>query len=305
MQRNRDHDVHQHEEIHVAEREAGEVSAIAELGARARYPHYPLGDVPADRAVAVVTAEDETHDVVSLERYQERPLRARGMFRLHDHASLVAYVLRHAELGTCLYADVDHQRITAVLDDHEPVEDRGQPGWGEHLAVMKARLSREMQAWRQYHETWLSQPDFAEHVQQHYADIVDPPHAEMLDIAQSLQAARNVDWQSATRLADGQVQLRYEETLEAKAGTRGDLDIPETFTVGLRVFEGLDPVDVEALLQYRIDGSGQLRMRYVLRDLDRHIEREFDAIVDRVADGTGRLVLRGAEPPTSVGRLAE
>jgi uncharacterized protein YfdQ (DUF2303 family) len=100
---------------------------------------------------------------------------------------------------------------------------------------------RKTEAWEQ----WLAldgklmgQEQFAEFLEDHLPELLDPAAATMLEIAQSIQAATKAEFQSGTRLSTGERQFAYVENVTAKAGQRGDLTIPETFVVGLVPFEG-------------------------------------------------------------------
>ena len=65
------------------------------------------------------------------------------------------------------------------------------------------------------------------------------------------------------RLDNGQVQLRYEETVDGRAGVAGNLEIPEKIELSLRPFHGGAPYKMEARFRYRIQPSG-LAMWYSL-----------------------------------------
>lgn len=124
----------------------------------------------------------------------------------------------------------------------------------------------------------------------------------MLEIAQSIEATSSGQFESKQRLQDGQVALRYSQQVEARAGTKGDLTIPETFTVALRCYEGIDPVDITARLRYRIR-EGQLAIGYRLERLDDVKDKAFADVVDAVEQRLGRQLLRGAAPaPVTAGR---
>ncbi len=129
-------------------------------------------------------------------------------------------------------------------------------------------------------------------VEEGLEDIVEPPAAGMLEVAQSLQAAKSVAFRSGTRLQDGQVQLVWEETIEAKAGQKGDLTIPEVFVLGLCPYEGSDPFRVRARLRYRIN-DGALQMGYVLDRPEDVLEAAFGVVKDRVEAETGIVVWAG------------
>lgn len=278
--------------------DTSEAAAIAQIAREAGRAYELEEDV-----VGVLVPPDAEHHVLDLERYEPVPRRKRGTVTLHEPVSFAHYVQGYSSPATNLYADVRDGDIVAVLNDHQQEgDDTGGPGWGDHRAVLDLRHSHEWRTWTGHNGKWQRQEQFAEFIEDSYPDIVDPDHATMLEIAQSIEASSSGTFKSKQRLHDGQVALRYEETVDAKAGQRGDLTIPETFTVALRVWEGLDPVQLTCRLRYRIH-DGQLTIGYKLERLDDVKDRAFADIVDTVEQHTGATCLRGTAPdPVTVGR---
>lgn len=280
-----------------------EAAAIIDAARHAGQPHR-FDSV--SEVFGVLVPPDAEHRLVDLERYLAYPHRKRGHVVVHEPVSLADYVRRHATASTALYADVRDGTVTAVLNDHQPEsgpdESVGEAGWGDHRAVLDLRPSHEWKVWTNLDGKGMGQTAFAEHLEDNYLDIVDPDHATMLEIAQSIEATSSGNFKSRQRLQDGQVALRYEETVDARAGTKGDLTIPETFTVALRVWEGLDPVELTCRLRYRIR-DGQLSIGYKLERLDDIKDKAFAQVVDTVEQHTDHTCLRGAAPnPVTAGR---
>jgi uncharacterized protein YfdQ (DUF2303 family) len=187
------------------------------------------------------------------------PPRKTGTTTVRDAASWIAYWEKHADTNSEVYADSERLTVTAVLDAH--TEDAAR--WSGHRLMLSLRQTDAWKQWLQYDGKLLGQEQFAEFLEDHLPELLEPSSADMLEIAQSIQATTKVDFQSGTRLATGQRQLQYVETTTAKAGQKGQLTIPETFVVGLIPFEGSEGYRLTARLRYRIEGSG-LRMGYKL-----------------------------------------
>ncbi|MEU0978499.1 DUF2303 family protein [Streptomyces griseus] len=182
------------------------------------------------------------------------PIRKTGTTTVRDAASFHAYFEKHADDDTEVYADSDRLTVTAVLDAHQAEA----PRFGDH--VLRLAL-RETEAWKQWAArdgNLVDQEQFAEFIEDHLPELLEPSAADMLEIAQSFQAASKVDFQSANRLASGQRQFQYVETSTAKAGQKGQLSVPETFTIGLVPFEGSEGYRLTARLRYRIGQNGLL-----------------------------------------------
>lgn len=172
-----------------------------------------------------------------------------------------------------VWADLDHSTVTAILD--------GFNGWRRHTATLQLKQSREWLAWRQVDGKLLDQERFAEFVEDQLSTIAKPDGAKLLEICQTLTGRVGVQWRSQTILANGQRQLKWEESVEAKAGQKGDLTIPEALTLVLRPFQGGPAVAVEARFRYRLR-DGQLAIGVKLAEADKVLEDGFAATVAEV-----------------------
>ncbi|MEJ7707994.1 MAG: DUF2303 family protein [Nocardioidaceae bacterium] len=102
--------------------------------------------------------------------------------------------------------------------------------------------------------------------------------------------------ESSQRLASGERKLSYREDITAQGGRKGDLKIPEAFTIGLAPFEGSPGYKVSVRLRYRIE-SGQLRIGYVLDRPEEVLRTAFNDVLADISAGIGDVpVLRGRPP---------
>lgn len=241
---------------------------------------------------AVVVPDGGRIEIIDTERrlaeYQDRPRRKLGTISLTDPASLARYVEHHKIEGTELYADWRAQRVTAVLNDHD-----AEAGWGDHRAVLRLTPSPEWMKWTERDGQLGSQIDFAEHIEDCAPTIVDPSAADLLELAQSFHASTSVEFKSQNRLSDGQVQLRYEETITAKAGTTGQITIPPGFLIRLPVFDGSEPVEMAVRLRYRLR-DGRLLIGYVLDGPDLVVREAVGQVVAGIESYCGVVALWGA-----------
>lgn len=229
-------------------------------------------------------------EVVDTEKYASTPHRSKGTVTLHDADSLVRYLSKHALDETEIYADVQAQRVVAVINAHQGAENT--PGWGDHRATLTLGSTPAWKAWSRHNGLWLGQLDFAEHVEDRIVDFVTPSGADMLELAQSFTAHRSVRFESSRRTKSGETTLVYKEDHEAAAGKRGDMAIPDAFELGLVPFEGSDAYKVTARLRYRIS-DGDLRLGYVLDRPEDVLRAAFLDVVLSVELGTGRTAMRG------------
>lgn len=257
---------------------AGQAAAPAQVIEIAGVPHLVCHD---------------DHTVTACAELLERPARVKARPSFFDVASFVQYVTRYRDGDTAIFVDRATATLTAVLDYHEATVLSNGARWTSHVATFKARSTPEWMTWTTASGKRKSQLEFAEFLEDNLADIASPPGAEIYEIARSLEAAKSASFLSGVRLTDGQSQLRYEETITAKAGERGHLEIPERFTLGLAPFEGAERFEVVARFRYRIT-DGKLQLWFDLLRPHKVLEAAFDAVVATAAQGLeGTLLVHG------------
>lgn len=222
-------------------------------------------------------------------QYTGIPDRKQGTTLVRDAVSFHAYYDKHHDTDSEVYADAERLTVTAVLDAHTADTAR----WSGHRLALHLR---ETDAWKQWvfnDGKLLGQETFAEFLEDHLPELLEPSAADMLEIAQSFQAAVKVDFQSATRLASGQRQFQYVETATAKAGQKGQLTVPETFVVGLVPFEGSEGYRLTARLRHRIGQDG-LRLGYKLERPGDTRRQAFADVVKAIAEQIDQPIMNGS-----------
>lgn len=224
-------------------------------------------------------------------KFAHTPRRKTGIYPVHDASSLVAYVAKHGDPDTEVWADAIGAKITAVLNAHEDT-DGTVPGarHEDHRVVYTVQKTEAWKRWTAGDGKLGSQSEFAELIEDRAVDVVDPVAAIMLEIAQTFHATSGVTFESSKRLSSGERQLAYHETVDAKAGHTKQLEIPEVFTLGLKPFEGAEGYKVTARLRYRIT-DGNLRIGYKLERPEDVLREAFLGVVTQVADGIEALGL--------------
>lgn len=241
---------------------------------------------PQDVGDTKIVVLPEGYAVHDLEKMLPTPARKRGAFVFHDSASFVAYFKKH-QAASALYGSIDPPAFVAVFDDHRNDE----PGWRDHTASYDCPLSREWKTWRAANKKPLRQSEFAQFVEDNLPDIVEPSGADMLEISRTLEAKKKINFASGIRLANGQQELTYEEQIEGTA-SKGKLQIPETFVLGIPVLEGGPRYKVTARLRYRID-SGALVMWFDLLREHKVLEDAVLAVWKEITDATQTTILNG------------
>ena len=137
--------------------------------------------------------------------------------------------------------------------------------------------------WAEVSGKYLAQQDFAEFCELNLESFSSPDAATILEIAQTFQAKSTVDFTSAVRLSSGAIKLKREEQINATAGERADISIPEELTIALPLFKYGKAYAVKARLRYRIVDSA-VKLSVLLVDPEMAIEHAFKEVMDEVSN---------------------
>lgn len=275
--------------------DGGQAQAVREIERLTRNAETARPEIPGavdellpDHVLARISRPGDTLQVRDLERYQDRPVRARGSAEVHDAESFVALVRRWGTEGTTLWATqpttgAAAPSITAVLNDHDPVDLKHTApdatpefhthtptiiggGWGDHRVTLVTRPDVDWRAWALRDaghpdptvadRAWMDQVKLAEFLHDQLPNIVDPNPGELLDAVTTFEAKQNVTFNSAVRLEDGAVQMQWVENTDR--GTAGTTQVPSKLTVRIRPFYGAPAVDLDVWIRYRI-AKGTIR----------------------------------------------
>lgn len=265
---------------------------IGELKARGSVHTAVPGGLP-------FTLVPQGYELKTLEEHLPAPLRTRAVIRTDDAPSFVAYVNRYKDGTTVVFADLAGRKFEAVIDYHYVYG----PRWGSHRVTLASAVTPDWDAWTKHSGQQKSQVDFARWIEDHLPNIADPAGAELLLIATTLEAKKDVQFKSSTRLQNGEHQFRYEETITGTAGSQsGSIQIPNEFVLGLEPFQGVGLKRVDARFRYRIN-QGELKLWFELVRAQDVLEAAFAEVVAQIRAGLGEtpglgetLVIAGAAP---------
>lgn len=233
--------------------------------------------------------------VVSLEKYRDSPDRMRGTYKPATVDDFVAYVREWASDSTTVWVHPTDAKVIAIIDDAD--HGAGSIGWRNHVVDLGLLVTDEWAFWKEHNGLMMSQWDFAEKIEDGLSDVVDPSAATMLEIAQTLHVKNHVNFRSGVELSNSSVKFAYDEEVEGTAGKKGEIAIPETFTLGLAPFVGEDAFNLKARFRYKPQG-GKLQMGYKLQEPERAERTILEEIAKRIREGIGSLgkVYLGAPP---------
>ncbi len=231
--------------------------------------------------------------VLDLEKHLLKPHRKRGAITVYDAASFNIVLADNADAGDiCIYLDRDLSRpaITAVMNDHGKTG----AGWRDFRCEIGFRETPQWLRWRAMDGKMLRQADFAEFIEDNLADIESPPGAQMLEIVTYLQATRTVNFKSAVRLSNGQVQFQNSDDIDAKVGP-GMIAVPETFTLALAPLLGCPSYRVPARFRYRLQ-DGKLMLGFKLQRIEDLMSELINDVVAKIERGANISMLEGKAP---------
>lgn len=221
-----------------------------------------ITDLGRRSAATVVKAADGREFIVTPENSNVEqvasvnpalPDHVRQQVSFDTSESFADYVNTFKGANTRLFVSVAQTKMVAEIDYHPAA---GTPAQRGHRAAWPMPVSEEWKRWTGIDGQPLPQARFAEFLEENLADVVEPTGAALLEVATYLQAKKKVEFKSGVRLANGDVQLTYDETTEA--GGRGQVNVPTEITLGLPVFFGGERYKAKAFLRWRITDDGKL-----------------------------------------------
>lgn len=246
---------------------------------------------PESRAYAMVP---DGHKIEYLDR-EDFPTRRRGTVELDDADSFLEYWKRQAIAdGSYIYGSMQPAQFVAVLNEHS----KDQADWRDHRAVLTLKHSQEWLTWAgRDRKAFDGNEAFALWLEDNLPDIIKPEPAQFMDIALNFRVQQGQFYGKSVRLQDGNVKLDYTNNVEASGGpstVAASMSIPESFTIRVPVFQGLDAkmYEVEARFRFKLQ-SGALSIRYELVRAHKVIEQAFKECLEEIQTAAATRVLFG------------
>lgn len=230
---------------------------------------------------------------VDVDSRQPAPAATIRTVRVRSVGSFGAYLARHSDDRTEVYADERAQVVTGIIDAPVP----GAPAWEQHRVILDLARTTAWDRWADVSGKWLHQEAFADLIERSLPDIVAPDAATMLEIAQTFQASTRVEYQSAVRLDSGETQLVYQEEMSASAGRARQLEMPPSMRLALRPWTACPAgYAVDARIRYRVKDK-TLALMVLVDDPQALLEGAFGELVEELASAIGdRPLFRGVAP---------
>lgn len=217
--------------------------------------------------------------VEDIESTLNHPVRKIGNPEFVRSQSFVTYINEHKTDSSRIYA-VSNTSFIAVLDHHGK-----DPAWGQHRATLNLRLSSEWLLWNGSDKKKFGQREFGTLIEDNLVDVVAPVSAELLEMVRQFEATSTVEFKSAERDDRGNIALSYVQTIVSRAGQKGQVELPKSFTLRIPAFEGEDPMPLVAKLRFDI-GGGKLVLWYELQRVQKILQDHTDLMIDSLSEKT-------------------
>lgn len=232
----------------------------------------------------------------SLEEFLAAPVRKRAKVSVSDSNGFAAYMIKHAEVGAMIYADVDTIKeqftLVGVLNDHS----NEIPGWRDHTCTLSRKRSVEWTRWASKNKAPMPQSEFAAWIEDNLADIAGvegmPTGSDMLQMALGFERTSEKRLKSRINLQSGGFRLEYVD--DEDKDTRTSMEVFSRFAIGIPVFDGSSAAyQIDARLKYR-ESSGKLSFWYELIRTDRVFRQAVEEEVSEISKATELIVINGS-----------
>jgi uncharacterized protein YfdQ (DUF2303 family) len=291
------------DEVIVANEIAAALAAGVEIEKHRSESKRPK-DLVHGAAYVILKDKDGAERVEWLKDQWVNPTFRRGTVKLDDGKSFIAYVTRHMTENSAVYGKQSPAKFVAVLDEHpapspSSVNNIIAPAnWRHFRAEYTPAFSPEWLVWtNQDRKPFESTEKFALFLEDNAPDVIQPDAASMMEVALNFRVNQDVTYKAVQRLQDGQIDLTYQNNIDAQTtSTRTqNAKIPETFKIAVPVFAGVNSkvYEVDARFRFRLTG-GVLKLWFELVRHPKVVERAFTDLWTKIGEGVKRTILLGS-----------
>lgn len=254
-----------------------DVSEIERLVLAAQPHHHDIHGSP------VLVLQNSQHLEI-LTNLLPHPPRKQSSPVFQQSESFIRYVNEQKTDASRIYLQGDSE-LLAIFDHHETVAQGGLAGWGQHRALFRARHSLQWANWYNENRKKLYQKEFCEFIEDNRADIME--ETDMVELVRNFQANSSVAYEGYEQ-GDGSVHLSFQKIVNARAGQKGEIEVPQTFKICIPCFDGGASLEMVAKLRFEIcDSDKKLKLWYELQKVQQILKAHTALIVADVAKKTG------------------
>lgn len=232
----------------------------------------------------------EGYELKRVEPLEPELPRIKQRVSMRDLASFTSYINRYKSEATRIFGMTGQQSsskqalFSAIIDYHA----KGRPEYCAHGVSYAPVYSEQWKRWTT--AAAMTQPEFAEFIEENRKDIVEPVAASLLDIVSKFRAKKTVDFDAVVYQQNGDLTLGYSEKTEHQ-GKQG-IVVPQTLSLGIPVFFKGEVYSVPVFLRYRLQ---EARLSFSVKvDRPEYIEQDaFDHLVASITEATETEVYIG------------
>lgn len=248
------------------------LSEAYNAGVRSATPESVLDGVFAHHKDTVLTDRREAH-LKQLKAEKVGPDNPAGVIHCYSVESFITFVTAHKESRTAIFANPEGKSIRAIFDFREAHDDQGAAnGWGQFSAQIILKESRKLKEWKKTTEL-MSQVDFANFIEDHVDDVLEPSGVDILAIATDLEASSSGSFAGRVNLQNGNVSLNYQDE------TKTSIEVPKEIVLAIPLFENGPRYKLRARLRYQVGGAS-VKFRLLFVTLADAIDQEFTNMVE-------------------------
>jgi uncharacterized protein YfdQ (DUF2303 family) len=271
--------------------EAAVVAALVSQAAQARGSLTIYRTKENGTPFTVVVDHSGAQRIESLASHE--PLRKKAAAAFVEVSGFVDYVKLYADLHSRVFCDLAKASFLALIDYPDKDSLDGGARRAEHKASLQLRFTEEFEAWRQVAAQPIGQGALAEFLEDHYQDVTEPDGAAILELVKTLEVRNDVAFKSAQRRSDGGYDLTYAETVTARAGTQGTIEVPSKLLLELQVFQGGRVMELPIRIRFKlIDGKVIFSLTFL--GLEKLLRDEVLAVREKIATAIERPVWAGS-----------
>lgn len=249
---------------------------------RATRGHVLTGDLTAPVLVGV--GKDGETGTFSLERYMPSPSSLRARVALHSMGALHEYLREYGSHTTVIFVSKMLKPTTAPMVDimcHFDYPDPAHNRWVDHTAEVCLNATPEVQSWLSANDTWFSQKEFCEFLEDNLGAIVTDDAAGLLEMVSDLRVS--YDWTARNMVSSRDGSTRIEFSHESREGSA---TLPKEIVIRCLLFDGADYfVSFRVRPRFRFDrNDGKVKFKFKIERPENELRKIHVIIMDDLKD---------------------
>lgn len=251
-----------------------DIKSMADLIENQQLPREPDG---GGMPFVLLREDQRVEDVEKLSLF---PSRKKGTASFTRSESFNRFVNAYKDEDSRIYAS--GRSVVAILNHFSAKS----PDWGDFRAAYNFPESAQWALWSGSNGKKFNQKQFGQLIEDNLADIVSPTSADLLDMVRQFEATSSVEYKSFDRGDNGNFSVSFVQTTQSKAGQKGQVELPRSFTLHIPAFDGGEAHPLVAKLRFDISG-GQLCLWYELQQVQAAIDRHIESVLADIESSTG------------------